>query len=282
MTGERPEFLTAHTLFDVPEVQPGQFLVSPLDNKLIEPPTLPIPNFSNPPEWFTSLDRTERRFRGCQGTQDYLRNGITFRLPADVEMRPSRDGKDWEARYAVGGPANLFRVESFDHETVGPTAPIANLRKMPESRYVKIVNPWRVKTAPGWSSLLISPFWERQTRDWELIPGVVNTDYYHSAHWVMAIFTDEPFVIPYGTPIAHMITFPRVKNDRVIYGDDKIARLLDERGFGGPFPPSNKDRGYRVQQGLAGSAKCPYPASHDDMVPDEPKKKPFWRKRSKR
>lgn len=267
---KKPVVHTAETLFDIPDVLPGQFLVVPKDNKMFEEETLPVSNFENIPEWYANLDREVHGFRNCQGAHDFLRNGITFRLPAAVEFRPSRDGKTWEARYAVNGPRSVFGVEGFTHESVGDSPPVVGLRGLPESNYVKLLNPWRVKTAPGWSSVYIPPFWDRQSRDYELVPGVVNTDYYHSAHWVIAIFTDQPFTIPYGTPIAHMITFPRVKNDRVIYGDEKMAHLLDDRGFGGAWSPMKRGNAYRVEQRKAGLAACPFPHGQN-----EPKKR-FW------
>lgn len=247
---------TASNWFNIPTPKPGQILVSPMHERLFDPESMPIDNSVAFPEWYKSLDKNTRSFRHCEGAQDYLKNGVTFRLPAPVEFRPSPSGDTWEARWGAGDNNGHLHIHGFAFESTG-AVPISQTRALQHSNYVKIINPWIIRTAPGWSSMVLPVFWERTTRDWEIVPGVVNTDYYHTAHWVINIYTDKPFVIPYGTPIAHMATFPRTADASMILGDEKIASLLTDRGFGGPFVPFNRRSRYRAEQRKNGFGECP-------------------------
>lgn len=258
MANSTVQVVSAEYFFQIPEPRPGQILIAPANNLLLEPDSMPIDNSTSLPDWFRSLDKN-MPIRHCQGTYDWVRNGVTLRTPADIEFRVGPDGRNWQARYAVNlkGLSECLDIMAFPFHSTGPT-PTSNTRAYPESLYVKIVNPWKIRTAPGWSTLSMPVYWDRPTRDWELIPGYINTDYYHSAHWVINVFTDAPFVIPSGTPICHLVTVPRANDIGMLLGDQKVANILDDRGFGGFLVPNNRRVRYRKEQRRAGEAQCPH------------------------
>jgi len=246
--------ISARTLSDIPKLEPGQSLLSPIDDRLHDPEFLPKDNSSSWPEWFKNRPRGAGTIGNCAGVQDVLSLGYTFFMPAPLSVIPDKSGTDWAARWEA--PNSPLQVDSFRHEMVGE-CPATEGRLVPKGRFLKVVNPWLVKTAPGWSTLIMPPAWQSH-QDWTLMPGVVNTDYYHHMNWVINIYRDGSFTIPIGTPIAHAITFPRNCDDSLLFGDERTATLLFQRGFGGPFAPDPASRrtGYRRQQRKANQA-CP-------------------------
>jgi len=270
VTAQKVKVVSAEHFFQIPEPLPGQILIAPVSNKLLEPDTMPIDNSASLPEWFRALDK-DKPMRRCQGTYDWVRNGVTLRTPADIEFRVGPDGVNWQARYAanLNELSSSLDIQAFQFASTGAT-PTSSARAYPESLYVKVINPWKIKTAPGWSTLSMPVYWDRPSRDWEVIPGCVNTDYYHSAHWVINIFTDTPFVIPSGTPIVHLVTVPRADDIGILIGDHKVANILENRGFGGFVVPKDRRVRYRREQRRAGFADCPHVAEYRSN-------RPWWR-----
>jgi len=234
---------------DIPEIKPGQIMVAPVTNRMYDERIQPIDNFLHFPDWFKDLNAERQTLKRCQGTQDYLNTGMTLRLPCDVRIRLNAFGNGWEARYDTQEPIQGLGVESFSYEQTGPV-PATDGRKIETGNWIKILNPWEIKTAPGWSSMILPVLWE-QKREWSLMPGVVHTDFYHHMNWVLNIFSDdEEFVIPMGTPIAHVITFPRTVKSEVVFADEDVHKLIYARGMGEVFTgyAENRSRRYRMYQ----------------------------------
>jgi hypothetical protein len=238
-----------HIASDV-EVSPGEILLIPNHERLYDPRITPLNNSKVWPPW---RRKAGGGFKACQGTSDYISLGGTWRLPANVRFRPSPDGKNWEAMWdGDTGPRNgflipRFEIDIFEYEASGEECPFNRDRGLPESNQIKIVNPWIVKTAPGWSTLLL-PYLMEPSRDWSLIPGIVNTDYYHHMNWVINIYTDDEFMIPMGTPIAQFMTFPRGVQ-KIDYGQPKLFPLMMSLGLESPISiPIDRTGAYRREQ----------------------------------
>ena len=258
------QIVTADVFGDIPELKPGQIMVAPITNRMYDERIQPVDNFLHFPQWFKDLKADEQTLKRCQGTQDFLNTGMTLRLPCDVRVRMNALGTSWEARYDSFESFPGFNVESFDYNATGPV-PATVGRKLQTGNWIKILNPWEIKTAPGWSSMILPVLWE-QKREWSLMPGVVHTDFYHHMNWVLNIFTDdEEFVIPMGTPIAHVITFPRTVKSEVVYADEKVNRLIYQRGMGEVFGgySESRSRKYRIHQRKVDS-QCPVFHSEDE------------------
>lgn len=75
--------------------------------------------------------------------------------------------------------------------------------------YPKWLNPWSIKTPPGYSTLFVQP--SHRKSDFTILPGVVDTDKYNSAVNFPFILNDINFegVIPAGTPMVQAIPFKR-------------------------------------------------------------------------
>ena len=243
------------------EVPPGHILLSPHNDRLYDPKITPLDNSKVWPSW---RRKAGSGFKACQGTSDYISLGGTWRLPAPVRMRPSIEGQKWEARWDTHDTQGLA-IDVFEYEASGEACPFNQNRMLPEGNQIKIVNPWTIKTAPGWSTLLL-PCWMEEPREWSLMPGVVNTDYYHTMNWVINIYTDDEFVIPTGWPIGEMITFPR-NQQNIKFGQTKIAEGIINKGMNSPFTiPADRSGEYRKEQ---------REASPPEICPVEGIKKPF-------
>lgn len=229
------------------EVEPGHILLAPLENSLFHPIITPLDNLKTWPSWRRDVGDG---IKACQGTSDYISLGGTWRLHGDVRFRPSADMTQWESRIDVQPSSgfeehrDLFKTDIFPYEDSGPNCPFNNDRALPESNHCKVVNPWMIKTAPGWSTIVLPRLME-PSRDWSLIPGVVNTDYYHHMNWVFNIYTDEEFVLRAGTPVAQFITFPR-NYQSIEFASPKVADMLQILGFDSPIGhPIDRKGAYR-------------------------------------
>jgi hypothetical protein len=272
------DLIFAKTIGDVDPL-PGQIVVVPKSNRMYEPWSAPIDNALGWPDWFHNLKAEDGSLKRCQGTQDFLSLGLTFRLPAEAQIRRSIDGGGWDARWSTveQGAKNpneklpvdhLYEMSSFAFSQTG-SVPATEGRAVKEGNWIKIVNPWQLKTAPGWSCMILPVLWE-QSRDWSVMPGVVHTDFYHHMNWVLNIYGESDFSIPYGHPIAHIIPFPRIPRTSVAYADESVHRLMWGRGMGEAFDPLSHKRKYRMAQRRA-DKECPY-LQHLET----PKKKRFW------
>ena len=75
--------------------------------------------------------------------------------------------------------------------------------------FPKWVNPWSIKTAPGYSCLFVNPF--HRESNFTILPGVVDTDVYTAPVNFPFVMNDTEWegLIPAGTPIAQVIPFKR-------------------------------------------------------------------------
>jgi hypothetical protein len=182
-------------------------------------------NGSGWPEWFKNEEILEPgTINSCKGIQEYLTQGLTVPLWCDIRVGPM-GAEDVMAETSD----RAFRVEGFPYKATRG-CPINDDRDRPKAHWPKIVNPFLFKTAPGYSMLCLPVAYEPDPR-YQVLPGVVHSDYYHSMHVVLRVMTDETFVIKAGTPIYHLIPFKR--NDQIkdiILGDAGMFRDGNARG----------------------------------------------------
>lgn len=231
---------------DLPKLKSGQVFLASEDPNLMDDTCRPYVNNGNWPEWWKELSGNEGSLKRCSGTSDYLATGFTIPLWAKLMFRPSIDGRNWDAKFDLTTDDGNFGIESFMYSQTGE-CPVSRSRKLKESNYIKVINPWLVKTAPGWSSLFLPPLWDPNP-NYTMLPAVVNTDYYHNAHMVINVLTDEPFELEIGRPMWHVIPFKRNGKLDVIWGNERAYNLLRHRGFGGGFMPKRQKSKYKKMQ----------------------------------
>jgi hypothetical protein len=125
-------------------------------------------------------------------------------------------------------------------------------------------------TAPGWSTLILPALYE-PSRHYSVLPGIVNTDYYHEANCVLNLLGNESFTINWGTPLMHLIPVKRDSLPHEIeFYDESTFKYMVGRGFGsGALKPSgngwSSGRLYRA-----------YRIRHDAELAKERKTKKWW------
>jgi hypothetical protein len=228
-------------------VKPGEVLIVPTDDRLLEEETMPYKAGGKQfPDWFRFSPKSG--IRKCVGVQDYLSYG--FILPAwtnfDFKAVPQHGG--WDLKVGQMPFVSMpFESDPFPKETTG-SCPMTEIRGIPDSPYPKLVNPFSFITAPGWSLMILGILHE-PNGSYDVVPGLVNTDYYHEVNVVLNPHTDQDFTISYGQPLAQLIPIKRDGDTaKLKFGNQNDHKYVFGRGMGGgPGRPDAKGtgRGYR-------------------------------------
>jgi hypothetical protein len=137
-------------------------------------------------------------------------------IPEGIEVDKDSDvsGFPKEIRYEW---SSLNPIE-FHPIQQAPTHP---LRGGHNTSYPKWMNPWSIKTPPGYSTLFIPP--AHRDSVFTIMPGVVDTDQYtHAVNFPFVLNDADTFqgLIPAGTPIAQVIPFKR-DSWKMEFGNEK-------------------------------------------------------------
>ena len=213
------------------KIKPGEIRITPEDNRLMEMPPYLNTQVSMP-SWFRRTKKGQGSIRSCAGVNDYLTTGITVPLWTNVYFRPNFEANMWESRIDQMSPP--LRHISIDGFPFGSTeeCPVSRNRTLDTMQYPKVTTPWRVETAPGWSCLVLPVHWEPNP-DYDVLPAVVHTDYYHVINIVLNIKTNTDFSIKYGTPMLHIVPFKRSDDvSKITFQDESYFKYVESRGFG--------------------------------------------------
>ena len=259
----------ADTWDQIPEVKPNEILVVPTTNHLYHPKISAFANNTKSAEWYEQLQMGDAGLRRCSGLSDFLRSGYTIPMWAGITVRPpiSKLNHNWDVKFdhisstlfEIGEFTEEERLRYFSEEGISQNqfgfaqtgeCPMSNDRKLKTSNYVKLLNPWLIKTAPGYSSLFIGMQWE-PNQNYQVMAGVINTDYYHHANVVLNVKGDSSFTIKEGTPMYHIIPFKRedtTKKSTLKRGDSAMYALLDDLGFDGAWRYEDFAGKYKAEQ----------------------------------
>jgi len=205
---------------------------------LLSNPTLPKPIKVNIPKWFKELEHTHNNLtvKGCMPFLDTLTTGYVLSLPQDFILRhnviedgqpttifqPSvKDGLDINLnRNGIldQHPREQFLNSPLDHKNLNLSAH-------------KILNPWIIKTPPGYSCLFVPPLNNTDDR-FSIIPGIVDTDIFkHEINFPFIVNGDKyptlDTVLQKDLPYVQIIPFKRdnwiskvsekTENDKIVY-----------------------------------------------------------------
>lgn len=219
----------------VNNLKPGEIRITPVDNRLCEMPPYKN-NIETIRPWFKRVHKGEGSLRRCAGINDFFNTGITIPSWTNFAFRPGENGS-WETRGDRFGhetdSSSVGAVESFLFSSTGE-CPVTKMRssEMENAQFPKLVNPWKIETAPGWSVMFLPTLWEPDP-NYSVLPAVVHTDFYHTANIVLNITGNAPFSIKYGTPLAHLIPFERKNNiHKLILQDESMFKYVASKGFG--------------------------------------------------
>lgn len=205
---------------------------------------LPIPAKQNVPDWFKKLTHSTENFtvKGCLPFLDTLTSGYILKMPIDygIEHNVVVDGEKktgFKSSQTNTSLRDTVNINCHGDDNFHGTNQIKNsplLNKNCNLPVHKILNPWVIKTPPGYSTLFVPPLNNTDDR-FSIIPGIVDTDTFN-------VHINFPFIVngdkyPYlktvlkrGLPYVQIIPF---KRDRWKMKVEKISvkTLLTNKTF---------------------------------------------------
>ena len=141
-----------------------------------------------------------RTIKECMPAMDMMTAGYTIFNTYELDINPIT--KSGYEDYRVG--SNNMDYVTTHHHAQCPVK-INNKKK----HFIKIHQPWLIKTPPGYSCLFIQPFFELETR-YRLMPAIVDTDK-HDLPVLLPGYAvnSDPFTISPGDPLVQVIPFKR-------------------------------------------------------------------------
>ena len=186
----------------------------------------PVPAINNIPDWFKKLKTSmkDRTIKSCMPFLDSLTAGYILKLPVDVKIRhnitnPKTGKKDGEQIPSAQRGARYFNAYNINVNTqleIHSTDQVAGsplLQKNKNLPIHKFVNPWVIKTPPGYSCLFVPPMNNTDDR-FSIISGIVDTDKFELPVNFPFIINGDKYeeldtIIERGTAIAQVIPFRR-------------------------------------------------------------------------
>lgn len=182
------------------------------------------------PEWYKNMDsylndkkepngnaQTNATIKRCMPVFDAIISGYIIQTPVDIWVKqnqhPPKEIRLTDSFDEISSKTQPFYewsnldMISFHPIEQAPTHPNNNGHS---ESYPKLMNPWSIKTPPGYSCLFVQPF--HRESPFTIFPGIVDTDTYDAPvqfPFVLNKPSDFSGLIPAGTPMAQVIPFKR-------------------------------------------------------------------------
>ncbi len=164
-----------------------------------------------------STRQTNSTIKKCMPVFDTLTAGYILKIPSDVTVFQSRENpgdEDYKTHFAWTAECpieshNIQQVEGYPHSGV-------HLKGLP-----KFINPWIIKTPPGYSCLFTTPM--HRGLPFTIMPGIVDTDTFeHPVNFPFQM-NEKGFegVFKTGTPMVQVIPFKRDEFISEVYMSDE-------------------------------------------------------------
>ena len=185
----------------------------------------PTPIKLNIPEWYKKLEHSLelQTVKGCMPFLDTLTTGYLLRVPQDYTFKNN-------VKNDKGEPDSFFTEKKMDDGLLNAKSinlgytntefhPIVQLGGAPlvdknnKQPFIKIMNPWKIVTPPGYSCLFLPPMNNHDDR-FTIIPGIVDTDAFPNEINFPIIINGDKYptletTIKKGTPYVQIIPFKR-------------------------------------------------------------------------
>jgi len=174
----------------------------------------PLPAGKMIPDWFKDVpvdlpkigEYTQPdtpSIKRCMPVLDYLTTGYIIRASYEIHIKELMDNNFMHG----------FDSRCRDHHTVVSKHPwhqapfTINGKK---SHYLKITQPWHVKTAPGYSCMYFDPYYHLR-KEFSLFPGIIDTDGHNEPAGLVGLIKEKEFIIKPGDPL--IVVFPFKRED---------------------------------------------------------------------
>jgi hypothetical protein len=191
----------------------------------------PEPIKLNLPEWYKDLKYNidSLTIKGCIPFLESMTTGYILKLPQDFRLRwnveVEKDGKIIKDSFFIAAgeqAAHLATINGVTLNMNGPYPEKHDPKQLGESPYIKknlgysfgkILNPWIIKTPPGYSCLFVPPLNNTDDR-FSIIPGIVDTDnFYSQVNFPFVVNGDKyntlDTILKRGTPYVQVIPFKK-------------------------------------------------------------------------
>ena len=189
----------------------------------------PSPIKLNIPEWYKKLEHgnfigEQMTIKGCMPFLDTLTTGYLLKIAQDFQLEHNvwnEELKTMDSFYATGSLFDdIMKAKGINLNSQKPD--IHGHSQIKGSPYVKknknlniykIMNPWIIKTPPGYSCLFLPPLNNTDDR-FSIIPGIVDTDQFPREVNFPIIINGDKYktlktIIEKGTPYVQVIPFRR-------------------------------------------------------------------------
>ena len=199
-----------------------------LSDKLIQPE----PSVVNIPKWYKNLDNyitkelKDRTIKLCMPFLDALTAGYVLKHSCDITINqqvvnpkfPEEGESMWlieptnsawlDAVLKFGAKTNRDDYHPIE-QLGGETGGCPYIKQNHNQPFLKLINPWIIKTPPGYSCLFL-PIINQQNENFTPICGVVDTDnFYSPVNFPIILHKKGTFEIKKGDPIVTVIPFKR-------------------------------------------------------------------------
>jgi len=186
--------------------------------------THPMPAKMNIPQWYKKLSHNahKKTVKGCMPFLDAISAGYILRLSQDFILKHNQeiDKKEPQTAFVpslrnmappTAGVLNLNRDPEIHGQLQVEGSPL--LEKNMDFHIHKILNPWYIKTPPGYSCLFVPPLNNNDDR-FDIISGIVDTDTFPARVNFPFVVNGYKYpkldtVLKRGTPYAQVIPFKR-------------------------------------------------------------------------
>lgn len=205
----------------------------------------PKPIKLNIPEWFKKLKHSPDylTIKGCVPFMDSMTTGYVLGLPQDFTLKNNvlKDGKIISAMIpSQQEPYKTINL-NLNKENVEQAHSIKQVEGSPITKknlfapIQKILNPWIIKTPPGYSCLFVPPLNNEDDR-FSIIPAIVNTDTYLLEINFPFVMNGDKYpvldtMIKRGTPYVQIIPFKRENWKMKIIGTNRKDLIKNETRF---------------------------------------------------
>tara|TARA_B100000035_G_scaffold110211_2_gene93577 strand:+ start:567 stop:1295 length:729 start_codon:yes stop_codon:yes gene_type:complete len=172
------------------------------------------------PSWFKKLEHSPDNLtiKGCIPFLETMTTGYVLTLPQDFHLQHNvfKDGKLISRFVPSVRDRNMFNLNFQENPELHPTDQVGDspfVKKNLNFPINKILNPWTIKTPPGYSCLFTAPLNNTDDR-FSIIAGIVNTDTFEIKINFPFIVNGDKYpvldtILKQGTPYVQVIPFKR-------------------------------------------------------------------------
>jgi hypothetical protein len=182
------------------------------------------------PNWYKNINKHTLNFRNLKGCIPFLDNlsaGYVLPLPQDFHIahcKTNVNTGEKESSYIFALSEGLNESECSEYNINGPTQdvhPIDQIggegsflgKKNGNNNVIKIINPWLIKTPPGYSCLFTSPAYNENDY-FSIISAIVDTDTFDNYINFPIIINHDKYpsfekTFEQGLPYVQIIPFKR-------------------------------------------------------------------------